>query len=77
MRHMSFIEGARESEFRETGELPLFTDNILSVDSVYIQVSVETYITPKFQEWLTCTVMPRITNKCDAIRLAIKNTRGN
>jgi hypothetical protein len=75
---MSFIEGARESEFRETGEMPIFYSAIgQSLDSVYIQVSVETYITPKFQEWLTCTVMPRITNKCDAIRLAIKNTRGN
>lgn len=73
MQHMSFVEGARMP-----GEKPILA-NIQGVrlDSVYIQVSVETYITPQFQEWITNSILPRISNQCDAIRIAIKNTRGN
>lgn len=73
MQHMSFVEGARTDE-----EKPIFA-NVpgIALDSVFIQVSVETYITPQFQEWLMNVVLPRISHKCDAVRIAIKNTRGN
>ena len=74
MKHQSFIEPAPRSE----GELPIFSQvNGMRYDSVFIQVSVETYITKHFQEWLSNCILPRLTPKCDAVRIAITQSRGN
>ena len=41
-------------------------------DSVFIEVSLETYITPPFQEWLTDSVFCRLTPGA-AVRMAVIN----
>jgi hypothetical protein len=73
MHHMSFVEGTRQP-----GEKPLFSMLTgVQLDSVFIQVTLETYLSKKFQQWLNESIFTRITPGCQAIRIAIMTERAN
>jgi hypothetical protein len=66
--HVSFVE----EPDREKGERAICSPVLAEYfDSVYVQVYLETYITPRFQEWLKSCVMTRCTPDCDAVRIAV------
>ncbi len=46
-------------------------------DAVFIQVSIEKYITKDFQDWLKTCVLTRINPTCDAVRIAITTDKFN
>ena len=63
----SFVE-----DVTEPGERPLFSSTVGEhFDSVFIQVTLENYLTPKFQEWLKSCIMTRVKPTCDAVRMVI------
>lgn len=74
--HMNFIENPLNRGPYDKGVGCALAG--VHLDSVYIEVSIETFITKQFQSWLVESVYLKcVPGKCDAIRVAIMTNRGN
>lgn len=75
MRVASFIEDPA----RDIGERPILSPTLgEEFDSVFIQVTLPTYLSDNFQEWLKLNIFTRIHPKNHAgVRIAIVSANYN
>lgn len=74
MKHISFIESDTLSNHEKPVGAVISGERW---DSVFIEVTLDTYITKQFQDWLRESVLTKLTGSCDAVRIAIKTLRLN